>query len=124
MAFWQPVVDCLLKKGLQRGESRAPQDPHIYALGTGSLEVIMRRIFRKKTLPRSLALHASFNSRNDSSQLISRLFIESLRLGHTEMTASSYRYLETTVPFALILDPLLFISSRIQRDLMEWVEVT
>ena len=28
--------------------------------------------------------------------------IESLRLGHTEMTTSSYRYLETIIPFALV----------------------
>ena len=32
MAFLQPVVGCLVKKGLQKGGSRAPQDPPGYAL--------------------------------------------------------------------------------------------
>ena len=32
MAFSPPVLGCLVKKGLQKGGSRAPQDPHGYAL--------------------------------------------------------------------------------------------
>ena len=32
MAFSPPVVGCLVKKGLQKGGSRAPQDPPGYAL--------------------------------------------------------------------------------------------
>ena len=31
MAFSPPVVGCLVKKGLQKGGSRAPQDPPGYA---------------------------------------------------------------------------------------------
>jgi len=34
MAFSPPVVGCLVKKGSQKGGSRAPQDPPGYALGT------------------------------------------------------------------------------------------
>ena len=33
MAFSPPVVGRLVKKGLQKGASRAPQDPPGYALG-------------------------------------------------------------------------------------------
>ena len=33
MAFSPPVVGCLVKKGVQKGGSRAPQDPPGYALG-------------------------------------------------------------------------------------------
>ena len=32
MAFLPPVVGCLVKKGLQKGGPRAPQDPPGYAL--------------------------------------------------------------------------------------------
>ena len=32
MAFWPPVLGCLVEKGLQKGGSRAPQDPPGYAL--------------------------------------------------------------------------------------------
>ena len=33
MAFSPPVLGCLVKKGLQKGGSRAPQDPPGHALG-------------------------------------------------------------------------------------------
>ena len=37
MAFSPPVVGCLVKKGFQKGGSRAPHDPPGYALGHNSI---------------------------------------------------------------------------------------
>ena len=79
------------KRG-SRGHRRIPSPLPYLRPWYRSLKVIMRRIFRKKTLPRSLFLDASFNSRNERlAPLISRPFIKSLRLDHTEMTTSSCR---------------------------------
>ena len=41
MAFSPPVVGCLVKKGLQKGGSRAPEDPPGYALAKNGSKITM-----------------------------------------------------------------------------------
>ena len=44
MVFSPPVVGCLVKKGLQKGGSRAPQNPPGYALGKIKTQFIYAEI--------------------------------------------------------------------------------
>ena len=48
MAFSPPVVGCLVKKGLQKGGSRAPRTPSGYAL---ACQLYMENFFKNITLP-------------------------------------------------------------------------
>ena len=57
MAFSPPVVGCLVKKVLQKGESRAPPDPPLATPMGGAdmityFSVTLESIFTKGTLPR------------------------------------------------------------------------
>ena len=53
MAFSPPVLGCLVKKGLQKGGSRAPQDPPGYALAK-YLKIVN---FSMETLKLGILLH-------------------------------------------------------------------
>ena len=46
MAFSPPVVGCLVKKGLQKGGSRAPQDPPKLRLGSNTSKLVKEKLDR------------------------------------------------------------------------------